>query len=457
MSLSATRTIQREAAKQRERRLSRRAVAVLGGVALATAACGSSASSAPKPKPSSATPSAHVVKLSFWYGLGGTLGKDVQSFVHAFDVSHPDIQVTASYGGSYSGGGPEQQKILASLAAGNPPDLAQLEVHSLPVFAGPGDLRPVTKLMTGASASSTFLPGILKSTMYHGQYYGVPWNRSVPVLYYNKTLLTKAGIAAPPTTWTQLAQDAKMITSGSGKSKVYGFDPIANWWWWEPAVESGGGTILSKDLKKATFDSPSALAILKIQQKLVKEGDAKVATGSDNIGETATAFNDGRVAMMVNTVANLASTEKGVGTKFKWGIAIYPHMPGHSTRTPPGGANIVMFKHMPSADVSAAWTFIEWMTKPTETAKWSEVTGYVPVKTAALSSPSFVKFEAAHPQEKVAVDAVKNTFTPPPSPHYLGVLTYVNDAMTSAFESGAPISKTIAHAASQSDKLLGGS
>ncbi|MHB1957224.1 MAG: extracellular solute-binding protein, partial [Sulfobacillus sp.] len=154
------------------------------------------------------------VQVSFWYGLGGQLGNDVQLLVKQFNATHPGIHVTATYQGSYSGGGPEQQKLLAAIRAGDAPDVAQMEVHSMPVFAAAGRLLPLTHLMMASKADKPgdFLTGMLVSTQYKGVYYGVPFNRSVPVLYYNKTLFAKAHIAAPPATWAQLMVDAKKLT-----------------------------------------------------------------------------------------------------------------------------------------------------------------------------------------------------------------------------------------------------
>ncbi|GMA57223.1 hypothetical protein GCM10025858_17260 [Alicyclobacillus sacchari] len=220
------------------------------------------------------------ITIAFWYGVSNNLSNDIQQMVAEFNRTHPNIRVVATYEGSYSGGGEEQQKLLAAIKAGDPPAIAQIEVHAMPLFAASGQLLDLTsRLQTSPiDKPSNFLDGILVSTQYQGRYFGVPFNRSVPVLYYNETLFRQAGIAHPPTNWSQLISDAKALTKGTGNHKIYGFSPLVDWWSWEYAVGSSGGSVLSTNLTKATFAKPNALTILNAQAQLVKDGDAKVET-----------------------------------------------------------------------------------------------------------------------------------------------------------------------------------
>ena len=41
--------------------------------------------------------------------------------------------------------------------------------------------------------------------------YGMPWILDTKYLFYNKEILEKAGITAPPKTWDELAEQAKII------------------------------------------------------------------------------------------------------------------------------------------------------------------------------------------------------------------------------------------------------
>ena len=80
-----------------------------------------------------------------------------------------------------------------------------------------------------------FLP-VLTNTACEGKTYGIPFNRSVPILYWNRDRFQKAGIAGPPKTWAELAAIAPKLTqegAGGPGAKVFGFMPINQWWFFQ--------------------------------------------------------------------------------------------------------------------------------------------------------------------------------------------------------------------------------
>ncbi len=395
-----------------------------------------------------------AVQISFWYGISGQLSTDVQQMVSRFNKTHPGVHVTATFQGSYSGGGPEQQKLIAALGAGTPPTIAQIEVHSMPVFASSGRLIDLTSFMKSSKVDKpgNFLKGMLVSTQYNGSYFGVPFNRSVPVLYYNKTLFSKAGISDAPTTWNQLALDAKKLTEGKGASKVYGFEPLVDWWPWEASVWSNGGHILSSNLKTAEFDTPQATHILSIWQNLIKHGYATVETSPQYWTLTTQDFGQGRTAMDIDTIGDAGQVISTVGKKFNWGVALYPR--GTKLNVPPGGGDIAIIKGATTDQVKAAETFIEWWTSPTQAAKWSEMTGYLPVQTAAVKEKSYQNYLKQYPQYLTALKELQYQHPAPASSNYLAVLQYVQQALQGVLDEGKPVQATMKAAAQQADSAL---
>jgi ABC-type glycerol-3-phosphate transport system substrate-binding protein len=394
------------------------------------------------------------VTVTIWYGLGGALGTDFRNMVYHFNRTHPGIKVVADYEGTYTGGGPLQQKLLAAIASHSVPDLAQMEVHSMPVFASVGALQPLTSFIakTPNDQPSRFLSGMEESTSYKGVTYGIPFNRSLPVLFYNETMF-KAHHLTPPQTWTQLANDAKILTHGSGKSKVYGFSPLDQWWFWEIYTWESGSHILNSSLTKAEFATPATANIFNMTVDLVKHGDAIVQSGSEGWALTTASVYEGEVAMDEDSSASMATIKDNVGNKFKWGIDMIPAGPAGRI-VPPGGGNLVMMAGLPKSTQNAAWTFMKWMSEPAQTMAWSEETGYLPTQNSVISSAPYKRYLAANPQMKVVLDEVKYQKAPPPSPHYLGVYDYVQDEMTAMyFNHVAPI-KALQEAQQEADALL---
>src|SRR5262250_3872367 len=87
------------------------------------------------------------LEISFWYGVGGQLEKVIQSQAEKFNRSQPGVKVVPFYAGAYGAGGPMQQKLLASMAAGSVPDVVQLEIHATCTFASKGALLALDELM----------------------------------------------------------------------------------------------------------------------------------------------------------------------------------------------------------------------------------------------------------------------------------------------------------------------
>ena len=131
---------------------------------------------------------AEPVQLSFWYpvDLGGGLAKVIAGLVGDFNKTHPDIQVTATYTGNYD---VTLQKIQASKLAGTLPDVAVTEISSVPVLAALGAAQPIDELIASSGDKKLldrFWPSMLLNCTYGGKVYGVPFQRSTPVMYYNK-------------------------------------------------------------------------------------------------------------------------------------------------------------------------------------------------------------------------------------------------------------------------------
>jgi ABC-type glycerol-3-phosphate transport system substrate-binding protein len=376
--------------------------------------------------------------------------------IQTFNKTHPDIRVVATYEGSYTGGGPEQQKLLAAIAAHSVPDIAQLEVHSMPVFASTGALMPLTTFIQHSTGDrpSDLLSGMLESTQYQGVTYGVPFNRSLPVMFYNKTMFQAAHLSGPPNTWAQVRQDAQVLTHGNGTSKVYGFAPLDQWWFWEVYTWEAGQHMLSPNLQKATFDTPAAADLFDLTVQMQHDGTAVIFSGADGWGLTTASFYSGKVAMDEDSSASIGIVTKNVGNKFQWGVAM---MPKDLVRAvPPGGANLVIMSGIPKATAQAAWTFMQWVTAPAQTRTWSEETGYLPVQKAAVTSAAYQAYLEVHPAEKVALQEVKYQHAPPPSPHYLGIYGYAQDAMDAMYFANTPPLAALKKAAQQADALISG-
>jgi ABC-type glycerol-3-phosphate transport system substrate-binding protein len=392
------------------------------------------------------------VEIAFWYGVGGQLQKVIESQAEKFNRAHPGIRVSPFYAGAYGGGGPMQQKLLASIAAGSVPAVVQLEIHATCTFASKGALLPLDELMARSDhdRKDDFL-AVLTNTDCDGKTYGIPFNRSVPILYYNRDRFAKAGLAGPPKTWTELATMAATLTRDEPGGKVYGFMPINQWWFFQSMTWSAGGDILAPDMKRAVFASEAGAAGLRVWADLIEHGSAQVRSGPTEFLQTIQDFVNEKTAMYWGSAADMGAV---AAAKFDWRAALSPGFEGRRLVVPQGGANAVIMAKAPADQQKAAWEFVQWWTSPAEAAYWSRQTGYVPVVKRALDDPEFKTFLKANPNHAVAIDELAYSRAASPSPKYFQVLQLIQRAQQNIISNKAPAMDTLKAVAQQVDAVL---
>ncbi len=399
-----------------------------------------------------ATRAQSSVEIAFWYGVGGQLQKLIESQAEKFNRSHPGIRVTPFYAGFYGGGGPMQQKLLAAIAAGSVPDVVQLEIHATCTFASRGALLPLDELMAKSAhdRKEDFLP-VLTNTACAGKTYAIPFNRSVPILYYNRDRFVKAGIQSPPKTWTELAAAAIKLSGDEPNGKVYGFMPINQWWFFQSMTWSAGGDILSPDMKRAVFASEQGAMGLRVWAELIAKGVSQVRTGPNEFLQTIQDFVNEKTAMYWGSAADMGAVS---AAKFDWRAALSPGFEGRPLAVPQGGANAVIMAKAPPERQRAAWEFIQWWTSPAEAAYWSKETGYVPVVKKALEDPDFKAFLNANPNHAVPIEELQYSRGAPPSPKYFQVLQLIQRAQQNIISNKTPALEALQTAAQQVDAVL---
>ncbi len=73
-----------------------------------------------------------------------------------------------------------------------------------------GLLQDVTPRINGNDSKKIF-SGAMSTVTYKDKVWGLPWILDTKYLYYNKAMLTKAGITTPPQTWEQVEQQSEIL------------------------------------------------------------------------------------------------------------------------------------------------------------------------------------------------------------------------------------------------------
>ncbi len=427
------------------------------GMLLLLAACGNQSNA-----PASATPAPEeAVTITFWHGQSGVLGQRLQALVDQFNSAHK-IHVNASFEGSYTSG-QLQQKIVAAIQAGTPPDLAQVP--------GPADAaqfvkaNAVTPVQQFVDSPDGFSPSQLKDfygpflddnrLVVNGKKELVSWplSKSVSVLYYNPAIVQKAGISSPPRTWDQFRQDLLAVKQSTSAVPLEWTPDL--YYFWAAYMRGNGGDILSGSLDKAAFNNDKGIAALQYEANLVLSDKTAVVTkGFDWQND----FANGKVAYSVSTSVSLPYIEQAMPAsgKFQIGEASLPAGSVKAGNTLFGN-NLLIFNKVPQSHQRAAWLFMKWLTDTDQTVAWALASGYLPLRTSALTSPTYQQKVAADPRLSVPLAAVSSGAEGvQASADWNKIQPILNDMVVAALAGRKTPQQAVSDAANKVDTILSG-
>jgi multiple sugar transport system substrate-binding protein len=292
---------------------------------------------------------------------------------------------------------------------------------------------------------------------------GVPFESIPFVLAYNKALFAKAGITAPPTTWTQFVADAQAIQKANPGVNGAGFSPADPYGPWKPVwsyMEQLGGDFVNSSGTTATLASPQLEAALKFyfgledQYHVVPKADL-TWEGSQ---ETA-AFLAGKTGMTMDAGYALLQQAQGTPVQNDVAFAPMPNVPYGMTARPVGGQtaeSIVSGNYYDVAkyykNLPLALKFIQISTSPAAQLEQFKIMGWMPVTQAGVTS-----VEKAYPSTIPFIQAEENSTPTDYSPAWsyleVGVLTVIGH-VAQQLATGQPYSDSYVHSQLQAENSV---
>ncbi len=372
--------------------------ALVAAVSLLVTACGSGDSnetdtdSAPAPDKVSGT-------LTWWDTSDPTNeGPAFDKLIKKFEAEYPGVKIkhqAVPFGEA-------QNKFKTAAEAGKgAPDILRAEVAWVPEMASLGYLYA----LDGTAAledSDDYFETPLSSNMFDGKTYGVPQVTDSLALLYNKNLFEKAGIDSAPTTWDEVAEDAKLLKSKAGVDGIF-LNPQG--YFLLPFLYGEGGDLVDTDAKEIVVNSDANVKGVSAAQELVKSGASVKPPAADGYTAMMTAFNEGKVGMIMNgpwEVNNIRNAETFGGID-NLGIAAVP-AGSETAGAPVGGHNYVVYSGMDESKADAAIAFINFMNSAESQAFLADELGLLPTRKSAYEIDS-VKNNAIVSAFKPVVDA----------------------------------------------------
>ncbi|MDE2582159.1 MAG: ABC transporter substrate-binding protein [Rhodospirillales bacterium] len=348
-----------------------------------------------------------TIPFFFPIAVAGPVTKIIDGYARDFHAAHPDIVIKPIYAGSYDD---TIAKALTAFKSGNPPPLAMLGAIQVFTLIDQDAIIPFDSLATSAEDKAWmngFFPAFLANGNVQGHTWSIPFQRSTPILYWNKAAFKASGLdpEKPPATWDQQAAMGKKLVTRSGTDvSRWGVEipgSGGSYWLYQGLAIEAGQQLMNASGTETYFDRPGAIDALEYWVNLGRQGVSP--KGVINWGATPNDFVAGRTAMMWTTTGNLSYVRKRA--TFDFGVAMLPA--DKHRGAPTGGANFHIFKTSSKAEQEAALMFTRWVTSPERCAAWSIATGYVATRPDAWATSTMTKYVAGFPQAAVARDQLK--------------------------------------------------
>ncbi len=352
------------------------------------AGCGGSPKSGPTQGPSFRP--LDTTSAVFWDRQITEIGALLHRLADEFNAAHPGLPIKVEYAGDY----PDVfRKVSASIQAGVLPAMTVSYENMTAEYIPTGAALDLDLLIKDPKTGLTqaelddYFPAALQPNRYAdfgGKMYSFPLSKSILMLYYNRRVLAKAGLTAPPATWDEFLDQCRKIKAATGKpAHAISVDCST----FDAMVFSRGGDVIRGH--ETLFDSPQALAVLDFYATLTREGLAyRITPGTYQDNE---ALGKDEIAFTFRTSASRTDIMLLMqNDKTRWGMARIPQLDPAHPATVLYGPNVTIF-NTTEEQKAAAWAFVKWFTSPEITARWAVGTGYLPVRKSALDSPEMKK------------------------------------------------------------------
>ncbi|MBC7740349.1 MAG: extracellular solute-binding protein [Candidatus Saccharibacteria bacterium] len=368
---------------------------------------------------------------------------DVRAMTDEFTKANPDVKVNLEFV-PYEG---LHDKTVLAQGSGGGYDVVLFDVIWPAEYAENNVLVDVTSRVTPEMTAGV-LPGAWTTVDYNGKHYGMPWILDTKYLFYNKDILAKAGIAAPPKTWAELTQQAQII-----KDKGLLDAPIA--WSWAQAeavicdfttlVSANQGSFLTDG--KPSFQTGGGLDALKYMVDSYNSGLTNQNSKEFLEEDVRKVFQNGDAAFALNWtyMYNLANDPAQSKVAGNVGVVPAPGVDGKSGISAMNGS-MGLGVTTASAHPDEAWKLVEFLTSQPVQNKYAKLS--LPIWASSYDDPAIT----AGQEELIAAAklALGAMYPRPTTPKYQELSVALQQAIQEALLGQATPEDALATAAENS-------
>lgn len=397
-------------------------------------------------------------EISFYYpiAVSGPITKLIEGLAADFERENPGIKVKPIYSGSY------QESLVKAITAhrsGEPPVISVLSASDMFTLIDEEAIVPWDTIAAAPDNEQwikSFYPAFMLNSQSGGRTWGIPFQRSTTLLYWNKEAFKDAGLDPnrPPSTWAEMVDFGRKLTKrdASGSITQWGLQIPSSgfpYWLFQGLTTQNGVLLANTDGDTVYFDNPAVIDALKFWLDLSQKHQV-MPPGVLEWGTTPKDFFERKIAMMWTTTGNLTNVKNNA--KFDFGVAMLPS--GKQRGTATGGGNFYLFKKSSPQQQAAALKFVKWLTTPQRAAEWSIATGYVAVRPDAWEVPEMKKYVEGFPGAAVARDQLKYAVAELSTHENQRVTKTLNDGLQAALTGSKAPEAAMKDAQREADRVL---
>lgn len=348
---------------------------------------------------------------------------------------------------------------MTAFKSGQPPTMAVLLSTDMFTLMDQGAIVPVSDVANTVDDKKWldgFFPAFMMNSRAKGKTWGVPFQRSTIVQYWNKDLFKEAGIDPEkgPQSWAELVEYSRKLTKvdASGNASQWGVKIPSSgfpYWLFQGLTTANGAMLMNQDGNKTSFDDPAVVEALQYWVDLSAKHKV-MPPGVIEWGTTPKDFLEKKTAIIWTTTGNLTNIR--TNATFPFGVGMLPAK--KRLGSPTGGGNIYFFKKSSPEQLQAAVKFAKFLTQPQRAATWSAATGYVAATQAAWDTPEMKKYAQEVPAATVARDQLKHSVAELSTHENQRVTKALNDGIQAALTGSKPPAEALKEAQREATRIL---
>ncbi|MGY5778305.1 ABC transporter substrate-binding protein [Rhizobium sp. LEGMi135b] len=343
--------------------------------------------------------------LEVTHAYGSFRERFYQPLADAFMKEHPDIKIKfrAPATDYYEG----HLAVVREAMTGQTPDIFFAGMNLLPdlvsTLAPRGqitDMTPFLEKEGGEWMDKNYAANVLDLGRIDGHQWGIPFNASTPIAYFNSDLVRKAG-ADPqhlPKSWEEFIELAKKIRKADDGVDGMQIDLSLGDWFWQAMVYSYGGTMMNADRSKVSYGDDAGLKAATTVRRLVDE--VAMPWIDEDAGQAQ--FAAAKLGIFIGSTGDIRTMEDAIGGKFKLVTGTFP-MGSQNGHLPTGGNFATILTQDPEKQ-KAAWEFVKFLTSPAGQKITVLGSGYMPTNRQALKAEYLGAFYDTHPDWKTSLE-----------------------------------------------------